>query len=96
MNNILPIGDRILIKQRVEKEEVSQFGIIVAPNEVKKYPIGKIIALGTGEKISALTMGEEILFDEWGGTKLDKDLVGEEDLIIIGFEKIIAKVCPKN
>jgi chaperonin GroES len=95
MSKILPVGDRIVIKQRVDKEETSLSGIVLA-QEPKKYPTGKIIEIGTGEKVSMFSVGEEILFDEWGGTKLDKDLVEEEDLVIINFDKIIAKICPKN
>ena len=96
MNNILPIGDRVVIKQRLDKEEASSSGIIVVSQESKKYPTGKIIEIGTGEKVEMFSIGEEILFDEWGGTKLDKELVGEEDLVIISFDKIIAKICQKN
>lgn len=96
MSKILPIGDRVVIKQRVDKEESSPSGIIVLSQDPKKYPTGRITEIGTGEKVSAFSIGEEILFDEWGGTKLDKDLVNEEDLVIINFDKIIAKICPKN
>lgn|SRR3990167_3734330 len=96
MKKIEPIGERLLIKQKVEAETKSSSGIILAPQEEKRLPIGEIIAIGTGDKVKIFKIGEEIFFDEWGGMKIEKELSGEENLLILSFDKVIARLCQSN
>jgi co-chaperonin GroES (HSP10) len=98
MKKIEPIGERILIRQKVEAETTSSTSgiILTAKQEEKRFPIGEILTIGTGEKVKIFEVGQEIFFDEWGGMKVDKDLSGEENLLILSFDKVIARLCQSN
>ncbi len=46
--NIKPLGDRVLVEQVEEKEQVK--GGIVIPDSAKEKPMeGKVVAIGTGK-----------------------------------------------
>jgi chaperonin GroES len=79
---IKPIGDRILVKP-LKEEEVTKSGIVLPSNaEKEKKAQGKIVALGTGEAISALGLkeGDTVVFGKYAGDEVDVD--GEEYKIL--------------
>ena len=89
---IQPIGDRILLKQLVESETQSASGILLAGEDTKR-PVGTIKALGTGDKVAKYNLkeGDKVIFEGWGGELLEKDFFGEDNLVILSVDKIIAK-----
>ena len=89
---VQPIGDRVLLKQLVQNETQTNTGILL-PGEDKKKPMGTIKGLGTGDKVarSNLKVGDTVLFEGWGGEILDKEDFGEENLVILSIDKIIAR-----
>lgn len=89
---IQPMGNRILIKQKVldGSEEKTSTGIILTRQEEKKFPMGEVKAIG--EKVETIRVGDSVLFEGWNGEPVSDELGGEKDLMIIGAEKIIAKI----
>lgn len=88
---IKPLGERLLVRQKVDGEEVSTVsGIVLTPIK-KKHPRGIIVELGDGERVGngKLQVGDEVLFESWGGEPIDKELTGEENILMISFDKVI-------
>lgn len=84
--SIKPIGNRILIKA-LKAEEKTLGGIILTPSSSKVSPnISEVVALGNGEKIKDIKVGDHVIHSEYSGTKVkDKD----EEYIIIDFDDIL-------
>ena len=94
--NIKPLGDRVLVEQVEEKEQVK--GGILIPDSAKEKPQeAKVIALGTGKiddngkKVPFdVKVGDLVLTSKYGGTdvKLDgkeyKILSSSDILAVIG------------
>lgn len=87
--NIRPIGERILVKL-VELEKKTASGIILSSkSETNDENIGEVIALGEGEKLAGISIGNKIIFDKYAGNMV-RD--GEEKYLIINVEDILAIV----
>lgn len=86
------MGNRILIKQKVLEgnEETTTTGIILTRQEEKKFPMGEVKAIG--DKVDALKIGDQVMFEGWNGELVSEELGGEKDLMIIAADKIIAKI----
>lgn len=89
---IRPVGDRILIQHREEKEQIR--GGVIIPDSAKEKPQeAKVIALGTGRKDKEgkitpfeVKVGDTVLVSKYGGSevKLDEQkymLVREDDIL---------------
>jgi chaperonin GroES len=82
-----PIFDRILVR-RVEKDKVSEGGIVLPSDITKEQPtIGTVVAVGGGKvldsgvaKIPEVQVGDEILFGKYSG--MDVKVDGETLLVI--------------
>lgn len=84
--SIRPIGNRILIKA-LKAEERTSGGIILTPSSSKSSPnISEVIALGKGDKIEGIKIGDHVIHSEYSGTKV-KD--NNEEYTIIEFENIL-------
>ena len=91
MTQIRPLGDRVLVEPKEEKEETK--GGIIIPDNAKEKPIeGKVLAVGKkrdddGKEIAFdVKVGDTVLLPKYGGTEVklnDKtyQLVREEDLL---------------
>jgi len=70
--NIRPLGDRVLVKPKLE-DEVTASGIVL-PDMVdkEKKAEGEIIAVGNGEYVAklGLKVGDRILYKKWGGEEI--------------------------
>ena len=84
--NVVPIGDRILVK-RLEAEEKTKGGIIIPDTAKEKPKEGKVISVGPGKtkddgKKEALEVkaGDRILFTSYAGTEIKLD--GDEYLVM--------------
>ncbi len=89
--NIKPIGDRVLVKPQAE-ETTTKSGIVLPDNKEKKAQ-GKILALGNGEKLAklALSVGDIVMYEKWGGEEIKGDS-SEEEYKILPHDKILAIV----
>ncbi|OQA83907.1 MAG: 10 kDa chaperonin [Lentisphaerae bacterium ADurb.Bin242] len=74
--NIRPLGDRVLVEQKQESEQIK--GGIVIPDTAKEKPLeATVIALGTGKlddngkKIPFdVKVGDVVLTSKYGGTEV--------------------------
>ena len=94
--NITPLGDRVLVKQVDEDEQVK--GGIIIPDSAKEKPQeAEIVALGTGKKDEdgkaipfLVKKGDKVLISKYGGTEgkvndVEYQLVREDDILgVIG------------
>jgi chaperonin GroES len=88
---VRPIGNRVVIREIKEKrEERSPSGIILnVVKEFEKPNLGEIIALGKGEKLGEVSVGDKIIYAKFSGTELrDGDMV----LKIVDIEDILGVV----
>lgn len=84
--SIRPIGNRVLIKA-IKTEEKTIGGIILTPSSSKVNPnVGEVIAVGNGEEVKILKVGDHIIHSEYAGTKV-KD--NNEEYIIIDFDAVL-------
>jgi len=91
---IRPLHDRVVIK-RVEAEEKTASGILLAGSAAEKPDMGEVIAVGAGKvldngSVQALTVkvGDKVLLGKYAqSVKID----GEE-LVVVREEEIFAVV----
>ncbi len=87
---IKPLGTRVVIK-RVEAEEKTQGGIILAAQAKEQPLMAEVVAVGPGnadEKMQ-LAVGDKVIFAKYGGTEVKFE---GEDYIIMKQEEILAKI----
>jgi chaperonin GroES len=89
--NLRPLGDRVIV-QALPKEETTKAGIIL-PDSVNKESRqeGKIVAIGSGEKVSKLELstGQKVVFSEYGGSEIK---VEGEEYKILNHDDLLAIV----
>ncbi len=85
---IKPIGERVLVKT-IKMEEKTSSGIILSNSENNNQNIGEVIALGEGEKLGKISVGNKIIYDKYAGNEV-KD--GDEKFLIVNAEDILAIV----
>ena len=86
VENLVPMGDRILVK-RDEEEERSVGGIVI-PDTAKEKPVrGTVVATGNGKRLKlgqiqalSIKVGDKIYFGKYSGTEIKLD--GKEYLIM--------------
>lgn len=87
---IKPLGTRVVIK-RLEAEEKTQGGIILAAQAKEQPQFAEVVAVGPGkddEKMQ-LKAGDKVIFAKYGGMEIKYE--GEE-YIIMKQEEILAKI----
>lgn len=89
---VRPLQDRVLI-ERLEEETKTAGGIIIPDNNKEKPAQGRIVAVGTGQRLQDGTVraldvkaGDTVLFGKYAGTEVKvegKDLLimREDDLL---------------
>lgn len=86
---IKPLGDRILVKPKLE-EEVTEHGIVLPDTvEKEKKTEGEVISVGNGEKVAKLGIkpGDMVIFEKWGGEEVE---IEGEDHKILDHDKVLA------
>ena len=86
--NIIPLADRVIIKQE-DAETKTASGIIIPDGAQEKPQKGKVIAVGKGTKENEMTVkiGDSILYGKYAGTELKHN---EEDYLIMKESDILA------
>lgn len=79
-----PLGDRVVLRLAQETEQAVG-GILLASNAQEKSIVGTVIAVSEqaiGELAApqGISVGDEVLFDQYAGTKITVD--GEEVLVL--------------
>ena len=85
---IRPLGENVVIK-RLEAEEKTKGGIILASSAKEAPQVAEVIAVGPGtDEVSIdISVGEKVIFKRYGGTEIEYN--GEE-LIIIPYNDILS------
>ena len=87
---IKPLGSRVVIK-RVEAEEKTASGILLAGTAKEKPQIAEVVAVGPGtedEKME-LVVGDKVIFSQYAGTDVK---YGGEEYTIMSQRDILAVV----
>ena len=93
--NIQPLGDRVLVEQKQEAEQIK--GGIVIPDSAKEKPLEAVVgALGTGKlddkgnKIPFdVKVGDIVLTSKYGGTEVKYD---DKEYKILSASDILAVI----
>lgn len=91
---IKPLGDKVVIK-KLQAEETTKSGIILASSAQEKPQVAEIIAVGPGGIIDGnevkmeVVIGQKVIIRDYAGTTVKLD--GEE-VIIVRQEDILAIV----
>lgn len=86
---IRPIGERVLVKP-IKIEEKTASGIILPGAGDKERPnMAEVIAVGSGEKMEAIKVGEKVVYAKFSGTEI-KD--GEEKYLVLNIEDVLAVI----
>jgi len=89
---IKPLGDRVLVMQVEEKEQIKG-GIIIPDAAKEKSQEAKVVALGTGRREDGkvvefdVKVGDVVLMSKYGGTEVK---VGDEKYSILRQDDILA------
>ena len=98
--NIVPLGDRVVVRQ-MKMEERRASGLVIPDTAVEKPQLGQIVAVGPGRiddngKRHALDVkvGDRVLFAKYSGQEVPKMVLGtqEEELLVLKESDILAKV----
>jgi chaperonin GroES len=91
--NIQPLGDRILVKQAEEKEQVKG-GIIIPDSAREKSQEAIVMALGTGKRDDDgkrvefdVNVGNRVLISKYGGTEVK---YGDETYSLVRSDDLLA------
>ena len=91
---LVPLGDRVVIKQLVA-EETTKSGIVLPGASQEKPQQAEVIAVGPGGMVDGkevamqVKVGDIVIFSKYSGTEVKID--GEE-IIILSQSDILAKV----
>jgi chaperonin GroES len=87
--NIIPLADRVILKQAAA-ESTTASGIIIPDTAQEKPQKGRVIAVGKGTKDNPITVkaGETVLYGKYSGTELKHEgqdylIVKESDILAI-------------
>lgn len=82
---LVPLGDRVIIKQ-LEAEETTKSGIVLPTQAKEKPQQAEVIAVGPGGMVDGkeVTMqvkaGDKVIYSKYAGTEVKLD--GEEYMIV--------------
>lgn len=90
---IQPLGDRVLVKQSEEKEQIKG-GIIIPDAAKEKSQEGEVVAVGPGRLTNEgkrlpveVKVGDKVLVSKYGGTEVT---IGDEKYVLLREEDIVA------
>ncbi len=91
---LVPLGDRVVIKQLVA-EEKTKSGIILPDNAKEKPQEAEVIAVGPGGMVNGkevkmqVKVGDKVIYSKYAGTEFKMD---KEEYIIVRQDDILAIV----
>lgn len=93
--NIKPLGDRVLVKQSEEKEQIKG-GIIIPDAAKEKSQEAVVVAVGTGKLDNngkripfEVKEGDHVLISKYGGTEVN---IGDEKFVLLREDDIVAVI----
>lgn len=92
-----PLNNRVIIK-RLDAEETTDFGLILAPSAKDKPEQGYVMAVGSGKeqydgsrKAPEVSVGDLVMFGKYSGHEVKVD---GETLLVITEDDIVAILAP--
>ena len=82
---LVPLGDRVVLKQ-TEKEETTKSGIILAAKAQEKPVTAEVIAVGPGGMVDGkevtmqVKVGDQVIYSKYAGNEVKLD---EEEYVIV-------------
>ncbi len=82
---LVPLGDRVVLKQEVA-EETTKSGIVLAGQSKEKPQQAEVVAVGPGgivdgkEVTMMVSVGDKVIYSKYAGTEVELD--GEEYLVV--------------
>mgnify|MGYP001315696297 CR=1 FL=1 len=90
-----PLGDRVVIKPRKQKEKTKS-GLYLPDGDTKKESVGKVVAVGNGRFLKDGTtlpidvqVGDKVLFSKYSGDEIKLD---DEELLILSESDVLAVI----
>ncbi len=89
---LVPLGDRVVLKQLVA-EETTKSGIVIPGQSKEKPQQAEIIAVGPGGTVDGkevrmnVTVGQKVIYSKYAGTSVELD---DEEYIIVKQDDILA------
>ena len=97
---LVPLGDRILVKQ-VRQDEVRASGLVIPDTAREKPQIGEVLAVGPGrldDKGKRMPMdvkaGNRVLYAKYTGQEVPRGVLGAEDeeFLVLKESDILARL----
>ena len=91
---LLPLGDRVVLKQ-LEAEETTKSGIVLPGQNKEKPQQAEVIAVGPGGMVDGkevrmqVEVGQQVIYSKYAGTDVKLD---DEEFIIVKQSDILAVV----
>ena len=91
---LLPLGDRVVLKQ-LEAEETTKSGIVLPGQNQEKPQQAEAIAVGPGGMVDGkevkmqVEVGQQVIYSKYAGTDVKLD---DEEFIIVKQSDILAVV----
>ena len=91
---LVPLGDRVVLKQ-FEAEETTKSGIILTSKKQEKPQEAEVIAVGPGglvdgkEVTMQVKVGDKVIYSKYSGNEVK---LGEEEYIIVKQSDILAVI----
>ena len=91
---LVPLGDRVVLKQLVA-EETTKSGIVIPGQSKEKPQQAEVLAVGLGGCVDGkevkmnISVGQTVIYSKYSGTTVEID---EEEYIIVKQDDILAVV----
>ena len=91
---LVPLGDRVVLKQ-LEAEETTKSGIVLPGQNKEKPQQAEVIAVGPGGMVDGkevkmqVEVGQNVIYSKYAGTEVKLD---EQEYIIVKQSDILAVV----
>jgi chaperonin GroES len=96
MATIKPMGDRVVVKA-IPREEITKSGLVIPDTAKEKPQMGEVMAVGPGRLTDEgkrlpmdVKVGDKVLFARYAGTDVPKQVIGEEEWIVLKESDILA------
>ena len=89
---LVPLGDRVVLKQLVA-EETTKSGIVIPGQSKEKPQQAEVIAVGPGGVVDGkevkmnVAVGQQVIYSKYSGTTVEID---DEEYIIVKQDDILA------
>ncbi len=99
-SRLVPLGDRIVVKQS-KQEEVRASGLVIPDTAREKPQMGEVIAVGpgriddSGKRVSIdVKTGDRVLYAKYSGQEVPRGIFGDDDeeYMILKENDILAKL----